>query len=113
VEVLVSTRWSWIPVDGRRALVLRHVDPSAGPSVKGALVDDPPTEQQIRDAIGHPDRTFRDPARFGAIAIGAAEALRLGLPKDPPWIGLFADSTQAQAMALMQSPRTQRATSRR
>jgi len=55
----VSTRWSWIPVDGRRALVSCYVDPSAGPSAKGALVDDPPTEQQIRDAIDHPDRTSR------------------------------------------------------
>jgi hypothetical protein len=84
-----STRWSWLRVDGRRALVFHYVDPSAGPSAKGALVDDPPTEPQIRDAIDHPSATFRGPAGRDAIAIGAEEALRLGLPKDPPWIGLF------------------------
>src|ERR1041385_2014300 len=85
----MNTRWVWIPAPEGWLLAFTYVDPTAGPSAKGAVVRDPPTPEQIRNAIDHPDLTVRDPVRFGAVAIGAEEALRLGLPKDPPWIGFF------------------------
>lgn len=84
-----STRWLWVPIDGAWAIAYSYVDPSAGPSAKGAIVDNPPTFDQIRNAVDHPDRTFRDPASFKAVAISAEDALKMGLPKDPPWIGFF------------------------
>ncbi|MEJ7602551.1 MAG: carboxypeptidase-like regulatory domain-containing protein, partial [Kofleriaceae bacterium] len=86
-----ATRWVWIPVDRKWALAFLYTDKMAGPSAKGAVIDNPPTMEQIREAIDRPNRTFRDPARFGAVPIGAEAALQLGLPKDPPWIGHFED----------------------
>ncbi len=64
-------------------------DPSAGPSARGRRVSAPPTPEEIRQAIDRPTQTFRRPEAFGAIPIGPDEALRMGLPKDPPWIGFF------------------------
>lgn len=85
-----QTRWVWIVMPGgERLLAFTYTDPMAGPSAKGAMVKDPTSQAQIRTAIDTPDRTVRDPDAFGAVPIGAEEALRLGLPKDPPWIGHF------------------------
>ena len=84
-----ATRWCWITIRDDRLLAFRYVDPSAGPSAKGGAVSDPPTTDEIREAIDRPSRTVRDPDAFGAVAIGAEDALRMGLPKDPPWIGFF------------------------
>lgn len=85
-----QTRWVWIVMPGgERILAFTYSDPMAGPSAKGAVVTDPAAQAQIRNAIDLPDRTVRDPDAFGAVPIGAEEALRLGLPKDPPWIGHF------------------------
>src|SRR5215813_5102602 len=85
-----DTRWVWIPEPGGTwVLAFVYVDPSAGPSAKGGVVSSPPTREEVRQAIDHPDRTFRQPAAFGAIPISPEDALRLGLPKDPPWIGFF------------------------
>src|SRR5688572_1692584 len=86
---MASTRWAWIPDGDAWVLAFTYVDPVAGPSAKGAVVGNPPTLEQIRNAIDRPDRTFRQPEAFGAIAISAEDALRFGLPKDPPWIGHF------------------------
>ena len=61
----------------------------AGPSAKGAKVGDSPDEAAVRRAVDHPDVTYRDPERLGAVPVSPEEALRLGLPKDPPWIGHF------------------------
>ncbi len=84
-----ATRWCWITIGADRLLAFRYVDPSAGPSAKGGAVSDPPTADEIREVIDRPSRTVRDPDAFKAIAIGAEDALRMGLPKDPPWIGFF------------------------
>jgi hypothetical protein len=85
---MTATRWVWIALPtGGRALAFTYVDPSAGASAKGGGVPDPPTDDAVRRAIDHPDQTFRQP--FTGQPIGAAEALRMGLPKDPPWIGHF------------------------
>jgi hypothetical protein len=87
--VMISTRWMWIPLDGKWLLAFGYVDPMAGPSAKGAIVSNPPTFDEIRKAVDHPDRTVREPEKFGAVAISAEDALKMGLPKDPPWIGFF------------------------
>lgn len=85
-----ATRWVWIALpDGERVLAYTYDDPAAGPSAKGGAVSSARTQAELRAAIEHPDRTFRDPGAFGAIAVGAEEALRLGLPKDPPWFAAF------------------------
>jgi hypothetical protein len=86
---MAKTRWVWILDGEARVLAFTYVDRAAGPSAKGRVVDNPAALEQIREAIDYPNRTFRQPAAFGAIPIGAEEALRLGLPKDPPWIGHF------------------------
>ncbi|HWO26755.1 MAG TPA: hypothetical protein VNO30_48835 [Kofleriaceae bacterium] len=87
---MANTRWVWIPDGEARVLAFTYVDRVAGPSAKGRIVvGDPPPQEQILEAIDHPNRTFRRPDAFGASPIGAEEALRLGLPKDPPWIGHF------------------------
>jgi hypothetical protein len=83
------TRWVWIPDPEGRALAFTYVDRMAGPSAKGAKIGDAPGEAEIRRAVDHPDVTYRDPERFGAVPVSPEEALRLGLPKDPPWIGHF------------------------
>jgi hypothetical protein len=80
----------WIPdASGAWVLAFTYVDRTAGPSAKGAVVPDPPSPDDIRRAVDRPDRTFRDPVQFKAVPIGVEEALRLGLPRDPPWIGYF------------------------
>jgi hypothetical protein len=84
-----GTRWMWVPIDGMWALAFGYMDPSAGPSAKGAIVSNPPTFDEIRNAIDHPNRTFREPTAFGAVVIDTLDALKMGLPKDPPWIGFF------------------------
>jgi hypothetical protein len=86
MRAMETTRWMWVPkVSGRRLLAFSYVDPSAGPSARGAAVSDPPTEEEIRQAIEAPDRTVRDPARYGAVSIGREEAARLDLPEYPAW----------------------------
>lgn len=84
-----TTRWLWIRIREEWLLAYAYVDPAVGPSAKGAVVSNPPTFDEIRTAVDHPNRTVRDPAQFGAVPIGAADALAMGLPKDPPWIGFF------------------------
>jgi hypothetical protein len=85
-----ATRWAWISLPGgERMLAYTYDDPVAGPSAKGGAVSSAPTNAELRAAIEHPDRTVRDPDAFGAIVVGAEEALRLGLPKDPPWLAVF------------------------
>ncbi|MFN0249948.1 MAG: hypothetical protein ACKV2T_23900 [Kofleriaceae bacterium] len=84
-----GTRWMWVPIDGTWALAYGYMDPMAGPSAKGAIVSNPPTFDEIRTAIDHPNRTFREPTAFGAVVITAEDAMKMGLPKDPPWIGFF------------------------
>jgi hypothetical protein len=85
-----KTRWVWIEApEGGRVLAFTYVDPMGGPSAKGAVVSVPPTEADVRKAVDHPDRTFRRPDTFGAKPVSPEEALRLGLPGDPPWIGFF------------------------
>lgn len=86
---MIDTRWVWIPIDGQWVLAYTYTDPTAGPSAKGAIVPQPITADAVRTAIDRPDRTFRDPISFRAMPIGPEDALRLGLPKDPPWIGYF------------------------
>ncbi|MEZ4222503.1 MAG: hypothetical protein R3B13_16305 [Polyangiaceae bacterium] len=87
---MTRSDWVWLRTgDGRRVLAFCYTDPMAGPSAKGGVVSDPPRTEEIRAAIDHPTQTFREPERFSPTAIGAEEQLRLGLPKDPPWIGFF------------------------
>lgn len=61
-------------------LAYRYVDPTAGPSAKGAAVSAAPTPQEVAAAVGRPDRTFRQPDAFGARALDAVEVRALGLP---------------------------------
>jgi hypothetical protein len=85
-----ATRWVWIPEpSGGWVLAYTYDDPRAGPSAKGAVVREPVTAEQIQRAVDQPDRTFRDPRAFGAVAITAEDAQRFGLPREPPWIGFF------------------------
>ena len=87
-----KTRWVWIRErDGGRVLAFQYVDPVAGPSAKGARVGEPPSPEDVRRVVDHPDRTFRQPKQFSAMPVRPDEALRLGLPRDPPWIGHFED----------------------
>ncbi|MEM9069527.1 MAG: hypothetical protein AAGE52_13520 [Myxococcota bacterium] len=87
-----ATRWVWLTHHpAGRVLAFCYDDPAAGPSAKGGCVSDPPTPAEVRAAIDSPDRTVRRPESFGARPIGPEEALKLGLPKDPPWIGFFED----------------------
>lgn len=86
---MADTRWCWITIGTERVLAFRYKDPHAGPSAKGAVVSSAATPDEVRTAVDHPDRTVRDPDRFGAVAIGAEDALHMGLPRDPPWIGFF------------------------
>lgn len=87
-----DTGWVWLTRLGDEAvLAFCYLDPSAGPSAKGAAVAHPPTREQIRAAVDFPNKTVREPERFGLIRIEPSEALKMGLPKDPPWMGLYGD----------------------
>ena len=82
--------WVWVPMkEGGRALAFAYVDPSAGPSARGARVEDPPTHASLCRVLDWPDRIFRRPVDFGAAPLPAAEVQRLGLPEEPPWFFVF------------------------
>jgi hypothetical protein len=87
--VAVRTNWVWLTLGNEQVLAFCYVDSSAGPSARGAAAATPPSAEQVRRAVDRPDRVVREPDRFEPRPILAEEALRLGLPKDPPWIGFF------------------------
>lgn len=84
-----ASRWVFIESDGKRFLAYSYEDSVAGPSAKGAVVSDPPSEAEIEAVIERPDQTFRDPGQFGARALSGPQARSLGLPAEPPWLAVF------------------------
>ncbi|MFO0604764.1 MAG: hypothetical protein U0324_16395 [Polyangiales bacterium] len=92
---MTASRWIWIELRGERILAYRYVDPTAGPSAKGAVVSASPTPEELDVAVQRPNRTLRQPDAFGARALDAAEARALGLPDRPPWVGIFEGESPA------------------
>jgi hypothetical protein len=94
-----QTRWVWISIpDQGRLLAYTYVDRVAGPSAKGAIVEGP-AAVSIHDAVNRPNRTVRDPVRFGAIPIFEADARKLGLPDEPPWLSIYTHGTVREPAA--------------
>jgi hypothetical protein len=87
---MVLSGWVWVPMkEGGRALAFAYTDPSAGPSARGARVEEPLTSLSLRRVLDWPDRIFRRPSDFGATLLPADEVQRLGLPGEPPWFFVF------------------------
>jgi hypothetical protein len=88
-DTTAAIRWMWVTSAGGPFLTYYYVDRMAGPSSKGAHVDDPPTASQLDAVLRAPTRTFRDPIRMGAHTATAAEVASLKLPDRPAWLDIY------------------------
>lgn len=82
--------WGLIRLQDQLALVFRYVDPSEGPSAKGARMrGTSPTAEDVETALERPNVTVRLEPGLAPIALAELEFERLKLPEEPPWLEHF------------------------